>query len=355
MSVGLEHESQSGSPVGIKPHDITMDFGTQYDPNRAMAEALSPVESSLQSLSQQLEALTLADTRTSKEVVHHVLGAGGKRIRPALYFLTAKLLGYNGPHLESMAAVCEFVHTASLLHDDVIDNSTLRRNKPTANSIWGDESSVLTGDLIYARASELMAATGSLEIVSMFARAIRLMSEGELLQLEHLYNPDMPETSYFRIIENKTAALLSAACKAPALLNQSSVQVQECLALFGYHVGFAFQLLDDALDYSGAEPIFGKKTLADLPEGKVTLPIIRLRECDSEWSKIATIIRKSEIKRNDMTYVLSRVDFHATHEATLELAGHHTASALKCLEQFPASEERANMERLVKIMLLRTT
>jgi octaprenyl-diphosphate synthase len=341
--------------LAMNAADLSADLSVAFDPNKAMSDALHPVEQELAELARVLAPLTSAQTHTAKDVISHVLKAGGKRIRPALYFLTARLVGYQDKHLHPMAAVCEFVHTASLLHDDVIDNSTLRRNKPTANSIWGDEASVLTGDLIYARASELMAETGSLQIVSLFARAIRLMSEGELLQLEHLYDPEMPESHYFKIIENKTAALLSATCKAPAILNGCTIEQQEALARFGYHVGFAFQLLDDALDYAGLEPIFGKKTLADLPEGKVTWPVILLRSVSSNWQSIANIIRKVEIRKSDMEKVMAEVETFATHEKTLELAAEHTQKALDSLTLWPESSARQHMESLVKIMLLRTT
>ncbi len=350
LQVGVEHLSES-TPVGLSS-DIAL---KDIDPGLLISRALEPVSSELESLASLLIPFTFAETMTSREVVKHVLSGGGKKIRPALYFFAAKLVGYQGDHLQSMAAVCEFVHTASLLHDDVIDNSTLRRNKPTPNSIWGDEASVLTGDLIYARASEMMAETGSLEIVSMFAKAIRHMSEGELLQLEYLYRDDITEDVYFKIIEYKTAILLSAACKAPAILSGRSEQ--ECLALasFGHAVGFSFQLLDDALDYAGTTSVFGKETLADLPEGKVTMPIMLLRNqaSSSEWQEVTKIIRKSEITTRDMHRVLELVNHYDTAGQTLALAETYTNDALKALEMFPESAERTNLESLAKSLLLR--
>jgi octaprenyl-diphosphate synthase len=325
------------------------------NPHTRLADALKPVADNLEELNSRIAPLTGAQTSTAKDVVNHVLAAGGKRVRPALYFLAARLVNYSGEHLYNMAAVCEFVHTASLLHDDVIDNSTLRRNKPTSNAIWGDECSVLTGDLIYARASEMMAATGSLEIVSMFAKSIRLMSEGELLQLEHLYNPNMTDVDIFTIIEHKTATLLASACRAAAVLGNRSESECSALEKFGSSVGYAFQLLDDSLDFAGTPEIFGKKTLSDLPEGKVTLPVVLLRSQASsdEWSKVEKIIRKIEISAKDMQYVQSLVDQYDTAGQTLELASQYTVNAIDALQVFPPSKPREELEMLANSLLLR--
>ena len=317
--------------------------------------ALAPVAGELQALAPHLTSLLKANTASGRHIIEHVLGAGGKRVRPALYFFVSKLVGYRGEHLLPMAAVCEYVHTASLLHDDVIDNSSLRRGKPTPNKIWGDESAVLVGDLIYSRASELMAETGSLEIVQLFARAIRLMSDGELLQLEHLYNPAMPEKAYFEIIDNKTSVLLAAVCQAPAILANAGQQEQMALAEFGRCVGYAFQLLDDALDYAGSDSIFGKKTLADLPEGKVTLPVILLKThaTTQEWAFVEGLIHNEEISTDAMLKVLDLVNKYDTAGKTLEAAANWTDRALAALEIFPKSQNRSDLEILARRLLMR--
>ena len=325
------------------------------DPQELINEALAPIADKLDQLAVKITDFTGASTTTSKAVIRHTIGAGGKRIRPALYFLASRLVGYSGDHLYPMAAVCEFVHTASLLHDDVVDSSPVRRNKPTAKSIWGDEASVLTGDLIYARASEMMAATGSLEIVSLFARAIRLMSDGELLQLEHIFDTQMPRDAYFTILEHKTAVLLAACCKAPAILVGRTSDEVQALETFGRAVGFAFQLLDDALDYAGTDDIFGKKTLADLPEGKITLPIILLREqaTAADWNIVANIIAQNMPSKVDMQRVHQLVDQYDTAGQTLALAEEWTNTALDSLDIFPASPEREGLERLARSLLMR--
>lgn len=325
------------------------------DQKQLIDTALAPVAQELSSLAPHLTTLLKAKTASGRHIIDHILGAGGKRVRPGLYFFASKLVGYAGEHLLPMAAVCEYVHTASLLHDDVIDNSSLRRGKPTPNKIWGDESAVLVGDLIYSRASELMADTGSLDIVKLFARAIRLMSDGELLQLEHLYNPSMPESAYYEIIENKTAVLLSAACKAPAVLAHSGPQAETDLSEFGRCVGFAFQLLDDALDYASSDQIFGKKTLADLPEGKVTLPVILLKQfaTSQELAFVETLINSEAISHESMLKVLELVNKYDTAGKTLEQASQWTDRALQALSNFPASQNRADLETLARRLLMR--
>lgn len=325
------------------------------DTKKLIDEALVPVSGYLSSLTPHLKSLLEANTVSARHIIDHVFEGGGKRIRPALYFFASRLVQYEGNHLLQIAAVCEYVHTASLLHDDVIDNSTLRRCKPTPNSIWGDEAAVLVGDLIYSRASELMADTGSLEIVSMFARAIRLMSDGELLQLEHLYNPFMPESAYYKIIEHKTAVLLAAACRAPAVLAAAPKAACDALSEFGRCVGYAFQLLDDALDYAGSEMMFGKKTLSDLPEGKVTLPIILLKSLATteELAFIESLIHSEDISAQSMVKVLDLVNKYDTAGKTLEEASKWTDKALQAISYFPESGARRDMETLARRLLMR--
>jgi len=344
-----------GSSGTVPSKDLAMDLSA--DPKHLIEVAIAPVSDLLSALDPQLIALIDAQTTSAKHIISHVFSGGGKRIRPALFFFASRLVDYKGPQLISIAAVCEYVHAASLLHDDVIDNSTLRRGKPTPNTIWGDECAVLVGDLIYARASELMAQTGSLEIVSMFARAIRLMSDGELLQLEHIFNPAMPQDAYLKIIEHKTAVLLGAACRAPAVLAGAPTEVCDALETFGRCVGFAFQLLDDALDYAGTDQAFGKKTLADLPEGKVTLPVILLKDLATtdEWSFVESLIHEESIKDVDMLRVLDLVNQYDTAGLTLEIASTWTDRALRALDIFPHSDARSDLETLARRLLMRLT
>lgn len=318
-------------------------------------QALEPVQHQLGELSRRLAGYLPTETQSGKAVINHVFGSGGKRIRPALYFMCCRLLGYEGEHLYPIGAVTEFVHTASLLHDDVVDNSTLRRNKPTANSIYGDETAVLVGDLIYSTASEMMAATGKMEIVKTFARAIRLMSDGELLQLESLFKPALPVETYLRILECKTSILIEAACKSAGLLAGAPATVTQELAKFGHDVGMAFQLIDDALDYVGSVDLVGKATLSDLREGKVTMPVLLLRDVatPSDLEKLNRIVASDTIDDDQVREVARLVDRYETAVLTVDRAHAYTRSAMAALKTLPASENRDVLENLADKLLFR--
>ena len=216
----------------------------------------------------------LTPNEPTNDVLRHIFGAGGKRVRPGLFLLISRLIHHTGPHRMPIAAVCEYIHTASLLHDDVIDNSTLRRGKPTANSVWGDETAVLAGDLIYSAACRLMVKTRSLELIDTFAECIRFMSESELFQLELLWKTDVTKEQYERVVRGKTAILFEASCKTPGFLAGLKPGTCERLGDYGNHLGHVFQIADDILDYVGDESEVGKKLGADLLAGKVTLPIL---------------------------------------------------------------------------------
>jgi len=208
------------------------------------------------------------------QVGGHVLEAGGKRIRPALLLLCAELCGYDGPRCFQVAAAVELLHTATLLHDDVVDVSELRRGKPSANAIWGNRRAVLAGDFLYARASSMIVEDGDLDILWIFANTIRSMAEGELLQLERSFDATVTEADYFQVIERKSAVLLSAASESGGIVAGVTRAERRRLADFGRELGIAFQLRDDALDYEAAEAELGKRQYADLREGKVTLPLL---------------------------------------------------------------------------------
>jgi octaprenyl-diphosphate synthase len=317
-------------------------------------EALLPVADDLRELNERILSYVPTETASARAVLTHVLGGGGKRIRPALFFMCSRVLGYRGDHYYSIAAVTELVHTASLLHDDVVDDSTLRRNKPTSNSIYGDETSVLVGDLVYSTASEMMAATGDMEVVRTFARAIRLMSDGELLQLENVFNAAVTEATYLRILECKTAVLIEASCKSAGLLAGVTPAVLERLMRFGYGVGMAFQLIDDALDYTGAAAIVGKSTLSDLPEGKVTLPVILLKTLATEAEKasIARILG-GQVDEGGAREIARLVDKYDTASLTVDRAHAFTLSAMDALKALPAGADRNVLENLANKLLFR--
>jgi len=321
-----------------------------------LSNALSPVEDELKRLKKEITSFLPLETESSKNIADHVFSGQGKYIRPALFFLSARLCGYRGDHLIPIGAVCEYVHTASLLHDDVVDHSDLRRNKPTANKIWGDQAAVLVGDLVYSRASELMASTGQMDLVSTFARSIRKMSEGELLQLENVFNLDFPEETYLKLLNCKTGVLIGAACRAGGILAGVSPERRFALEEFGRSLGIAFQLIDDALDYIGNRELFGKPTQSDLLEGKVTLPIIYLRDqvTKDEKKMLQKILDQPKIQSADVAIVSELVEKYQTAKQTMDRAGTFTDSALSQLrENFPESIERTQIESLATSLLLR--
>jgi len=233
-----------------------------------------PISDELISLEKKLVEYLLTPNEPTNQVLSHIFSSGGKRIRPAIFLLCSKLIDYNGENKFPIASVCEYIHTASLLHDDVIDNSTLRRNKPTVNSVWGDETAVLSGDLIYSAACRLMVKTKSLELIDDFAECIRFMSESELFQLELLWKPNTTIDQYERVIAGKTAVLFQASAKTPCYLKETNTQISNYFAEYGRNLGYAFQIFDDCLDYEGKQSILGKPVLTDLLEGKITLPLI---------------------------------------------------------------------------------
>jgi octaprenyl-diphosphate synthase len=211
-------------------------------------------------------------------IAEYIIVAGGKRLRPALLLLIARALDYHGAYRHEMAAVIEFIHTATLLHDDVVDASDLRRGRQTANALFGNPASVLVGDFLYSRAFQMMLEPGQMAIMRVLADATNTIAEGEVLQLLNCHDPDVDEARYLQVIRYKTARLFEAAAQIAALLAGVEGNVQAACAAYGRHLGTAFQIIDDVLDYSGASQETGKNVGDDLREGKLTLPLIWLRE-----------------------------------------------------------------------------
>jgi octaprenyl-diphosphate synthase len=254
-----------------------------------MQSAASPFASALDRMAPSLELIERAmreQLASESDVIvavgDHVLASGGKRVRPALLLLSAELCGYTGPRRVHVAAAVELLHTATLLHDDVVDSSLLRRGRPSAMSLWGNRRAVLAGDFFYARASSMIVEDGDLDVLWVFSNTIRLMAEGEVLQLQRSFDPEVTETQYYSVIDRKSAALLSAACEAGAILGGVTRAERRQVAEFGRELGLAFQIRDDALDYEAGADVLGKPPYTDLREGKVTLPLLlALKRCTS--------------------------------------------------------------------------
>jgi octaprenyl-diphosphate synthase len=208
------------------------------------------------------------------QVAEYIINSGGKRLRPALLILSAGAFGYQGTAHHQLAAVVEFIHTATLLHDDVVDASELRRGQPTANALFGNAASVLVGDFLYSRAFQMMVEVDSMRVMQVLAEATNVIAEGEVLQLMNCHNADVDEQNYLQVIRYKTAKLFEAATRLGAILGRATPALEHALAHYGMHLGTAFQLIDDVLDYSGDNATMGKNVGADLAEGKPTLPLI---------------------------------------------------------------------------------
>ncbi len=279
----------------------------------------------------------------------HVLGSGGKRIRPALLLLAAELCGYTGPRRIQVGAAVELLHTATLLHDDVVDLSVLRRGRPSANAVWGNRRAVLAGDFLYARASSMIVEDGDIDILWIFADTIRAMAEGELLQLERSFDPTVTESHYFAVIERKSATLLAAACEAGAILGGVTRAERRRLSDFGRELGLAFQLRDDALDYEAGEAELGKRPYTDLREGKVTLPLLlALKRCTpAEREAVAVVLKKAaalaaaspaladdELERLDLSAALEIVERTHGVADTVRRAEQHVERAAAAIAPF---------------------
>ncbi len=285
----------------------------------------------------------------------HISSAGGKRIRPFLAILSSRLLGARGDRVSTLASSVEFIHSASLIHDDVVDGANLRRGKPSAHSIWGNQVVVLVGDFLYANALRLANLLERQKIMDALCTATAKMSEGELVQLSKQGNPDMTEDDYMKIIQGKTAILMSAACKGGAVLGNATQKQEDALASFGLKFGFAFQMSDDILDYMAEEKAFGKTLGKDLEEGKITLPLINLlRDADDrETVRIKEIIKADTITETDLADVQDMFNKHGSIEKSYEKAGSIINEAKAELGIFGDSMEKTSLLTIADYVLTR--
>jgi octaprenyl-diphosphate synthase len=232
------------------------------------------VAADMRAVDEVIRARLGSDVMLIRQVAEYIVGGGGKRLRPMLLLLSAGAFGYRGPHRHELAAVVEFIHTATLLHDDVVDESRLRRGQATANALFGNAAAVLVGDFVYSRAFQMMVEGDSLRVLRVLADATNVIAEGEVMQLMNCHNPDIREEGYLEVIRCKTAKLFEAATRLGAILGAAPREQEDAIADYGTHLGTAFQLIDDVLDYSGEQAAIGKSVGDDLAEGKPTLPLI---------------------------------------------------------------------------------
>jgi len=232
-----------------------------------------------------------SDVSLINEIGHYIINSGGKRLRPALAILCARACGYKADQHIQLATIIEFIHTATLLHDDVVDNSDLRRGRKTANNLWGNEATVLVGDFLYTRSFEMMVEMGNMRLMAILAQATNIIAEGEVLQLLNCHDADTTESRYLEVIHHKTAKLFSAAGQLGAVISDSSAEIETAMMDYAMHLGSAFQLLDDLLDYSESSETIGKNIGDDLAEGKPTLPLIYAMQHGT--AEQASVIRKA--------------------------------------------------------------
>ncbi len=287
-----------------------------------MQSALNIIGEDLTLVEQQFRKDLQSDVPLIRKVGEYVLSSGGKRVRPALLLLAARLCGYTADKAVPLASVIEFIHTATLLHDDVVDSATLRRGLASANTLWGNEASVLVGDFLFSKSFSLMVRVGSLDILRVLSDATTVIAEGEVMQLLCTGEIDLTEERYINVVRSKTAILMSAACEAGAILGAAQQSQQRALADFGMDLGIAFQLMDDILDYVATEEEFGKSIGHDLEEGKITLPLIyTLRLCsDSERTVIAAVVEQDEMSLDDFRTVSGIVRQYGGIAYTIETA-----------------------------------
>ncbi len=321
-----------------------------------MQAALNIIGEDLKLVELQFRKDLQSDVPLIQKVGEYVLSSGGKRIRPALLLLAARLSGYCADQAVPLASVIEFIHTATLLHDDVVDSATLRRGLASANTLWGNEASVLVGDFLFSKSFSLMVRVGSLDILRVLSDATTVIAEGEVMQLLCTGDIDLTEERYVNVIRSKTAILMSAACEAGAILGEVSSDQQLALAEFGMDLGIAFQLMDDILDYVATEEEFGKSIGHDLEEGKITLPLIHtLRLCtDSERAVIAAVVEKDEMSLDDFRAVSSLVNQYGGIAFTIDAANVYIQRCKKHLDQFAPSPVRDALLSLSEYVVTRS-
>ncbi|HEU0265566.1 MAG TPA: polyprenyl synthetase family protein [Geobacterales bacterium] len=307
-----------------------------------MESALALVGDELKQVEEQFRIDLDSEVPLIRKVGEYVLASGGKRIRPLLLLMAAKVSGYQGDRHIPLASVVEFIHTATLLHDDVVDSSDIRRGAASANAVWGNEASVLIGDYLFSKSFSLMVAQGDLAVLKVLAGATTTIAEGEVLQLVSTADATITEERYLSIIQGKTAVLLSAACEVGAILGKVSPVQQQALRDYGMDLGVAFQLMDDTLDYTATQEEFGKPTGHDILEGKVTLPLIHtLRTCSSEdQERITAILCLESPDSAAIAEISSQVRIHGGIEQTMQRAAQYVSSAKARLDVFPDTPPR---------------
>ena len=330
--------------IPFSPADATID---------RLVEFVTP---DMQRVNAQILTRTGSEVTMIPEVANHLISSGGKRLRPMLTLAMASLTGYSGDGHIKLAAAVEFMHTATLLHDDVVDESDMRRGRPAARKLWGNEASVLVGDFLLGQAFKMMVEVGSMRALDILSNAAAIIAEGEVMQLGAAKNTATTEDEYLAVIRAKTAELFAAACEVgPVLTNRPKAEHAACRS-FGMNLGIAFQLVDDVLDYGGKSAKLGKNVGDDFREGKITLPVVLSfrRGSESEREFWTRALERGDLADSDLETALGLMTKHRALEDTIKRAQHYAAIARDALALFPASEMKQALEEAVEFCTMRT-
>ena len=313
------------------------------------------VDDDLNAVDGVIHSRMTSETALIPQLAAHLVDSGGKRLRPLITLAAARQYGYGGREHLKLAAAVEFIHTATLLHDDVVDESALRRGRPAANTVWGNKPSVLVGDFLFSRAFQLMVETGAPQVLGILANASAIIAEGEVMQLRSSKNLAVPESDYMKVIAAKTAALFAAAAEAGAMIAGADVAHSRAMHVYGHNLGIAFQLVDDALDYSGRQAVMGKSVGDDFRESKVTLPIIlSLVDAGDEerrfWRKTIEVGVQEE---GDLSRAIELLERGGALAATVERARIYAREARDALEMAPSGEIRSALADIADFVVER--
>ncbi|MBL8484510.1 MAG: polyprenyl synthetase family protein [Rhodocyclaceae bacterium] len=313
----------------------------------ALAQLYSLIADDMQAVDRVIRARLYSEVALIRQVGEYIIQSGGKRLRPALVLLSAGACGYRGgAHHHELAAVVEFIHTATLLHDDVVDESDMRRGRKTANAMFGNAASVLVGDFLYSRSFQMMLSVGSMRVQEVLADATNVIAEGEVLQLLNCHDADVDVTRYMQVIRYKTAKLFQAASRLGAILGAAAPELEENMAEFGMCLGTAFQIIDDVLDYSGDEQTTGKHMGDDLAEGKTTLPLIHAMQSGTPEQAAAVRHAIREGGRADMGAVIEAVRETGALDVAKRYAREEAARAKNAISALPASQFKESLLKL---------
>ena len=318
-------------------------------------ECSALVAADMQRVDERIRESLRSDVVLINQLSNYIIGSGGKRLRPQLVLLAAGACGYQGQHHLTVSAIIEFIHTATLLHDDVVDSSELRRGQQTANAVWGNEAAVLVGDFLYSRAFEMMVEVESMRVMDILARTTNRIAEGEVMQLMNVHDPDLTQAQYIEVIEAKTARLFQAATQLGAVLSEMDDSVRTGLAGYGNKLGCAFQIVDDVMDYHSDTEAMGKNVGDDLAEGKNTLPLIfAMRDgTAAEKEAVASAVKDQGIAL--LPEVLAAIKSTDALQKSLQVANEFADQAIASLQALPESDYKQALITIARYSVKRTT